>query len=307
MKRMPFRKMLTQRQMKAKSLLCVGLDPLPEKMPEGIKACGQTWSELFFWMKEVIDATAPFASMFKFQRAHYEGWPDGQGRMALIGLIQHIHLSHPDIPVMIDAKRGDIKRTQECYRKALFGIDGADGVNFSPWMGSGCMKALIDEVKFPGRAIVGLGRTSNDDAWEIQDKIQPDGCFLWQHVVEKMRDWAELFGIIENAGLVMGAAHKASLLNQYDFYPRKYGKDEIYAEHLSLCREIVGNKMWLLIPGIDKQGGFIKETVEKACVGPGSISINSSSGICLASTGDDFREAAAGKAEETRDEINLYL
>ncbi len=295
MKNRHFREMLTVRQKEINSVVCVGLDPLLEKIPDNVQGHHQYLhpdaSMVFTWMRKIVDATAPFASMFKPQHAHWEAIPDGT--KALRDLITYIHRHHPSIPVFMDCKRGDIARTQERYGHAHLGLEGADGMNYNGWMGKDVPEALIDPNR-PGRALVGLGRTSNPAAWEIQDILLPDGRRLWEFMVERFLVWSQDLGVIEDAGVVMGAAHK----NLHD-------PDEIYSWHLYQAREIVGQKMWFLIPGIGTQGGFIEETVKSSFVGAGSVAINSSSGIIFASSGEDFAKAAAEKAEELRDQIRF--
>ncbi|PIP16799.1 MAG: orotidine-5'-phosphate decarboxylase [Candidatus Portnoybacteria bacterium CG23_combo_of_CG06-09_8_20_14_all_37_13] len=284
-----FRQKLAERQEKANSLVCVGLDPLEEKIPECVEG-RQMWSRILVQMREIIDATAEYASMFKPQKAHYEAIPDGQ--KALQGIVDYIHTNYPDIPVLLDCKRGDIDRTQQRYRIAHFKIDGVDGMNFNPYMGKDCMEQLVDKNHLD-RAIVGLCYTSNSSARETQDVKLADGRYYWEFIAETTLRWAEELGIVENAGLVMAAAYES---------PK--GSDNIFSKHLSRCREIVGNKLWLLIPGIGTQGGFIAETIKASYLGPGTIAINSSSAITFASLGEDFAEAAGKAAKKLRDQIN---
>ncbi|MDD2646983.1 MAG: orotidine 5'-phosphate decarboxylase [Patescibacteria group bacterium] len=160
-----FRKKLTERQKRANSLVCVGLDPLIERMPSRFLEMGcAVHVALYLWMMGVIDDTEHAASMFKFQHAHWEAIPDGLGVLKM--LIGYIHANHPDIPVMVDCKRGDIDRTQRLYGNTHLGLENADGMNFVGYMGKDTLMSLIDE-KRPGRALVGLGRTSNKEAWVI--------------------------------------------------------------------------------------------------------------------------------------------
>lgn len=287
-----FRARLAKRQEEAKTLVCVGLDPLLEKMPAHLKAREQESGTAYCvlrWMSDIATTTAPFASMFKPQSAHWEAIPSGI--KALRNTIDYIKRTFPDIPVFLDCKRGDIARTQQQYRVACLDMLGADGMNFSPYMGKDCMAALVDKENL-GRALVGLCYTSNPDAREIQDLLLINGRRLWEFIAERTLLWAEELGVIKNAGLVMAAAYKPK------------GSEKIYSEHLRRCREIVRNKLWFLIPGVGAQGGFIEETVRAAYTGPGSIAINSSSEIDFASSGEDFTEAAAEKARELRDAIN---
>lgn len=288
-----FREMLAARQKAANSLACVGLDPVREKLPvtkQNLMALEPEWYVTAYWTYEIVDATAPFASMFKPQRAHWEAISNGE--KALRQVVDYIHRKYPTIPVFLDCKRGDIDRTQARYRGAQLGLDGVDGMNFSPYMGKECMQFLVDKEKYPGRALVGLCHTSNKSARETQDVRLADSRFYWEFMAEKILEWAKELGVVADAGLVMAAAYKD---------PRDPKK--IFSYHLLRVRQIVGDKMWFLIPGIGTQGGFVEETVRASFTGPGSIAINSSSGIIFASSGDDFAEAAARKAEELRDQI----
>ncbi len=274
------------------SFVCVGLDPLPEKVPDCIKG-GSLWSRVATQMIEIVDATASHAAMFKPQKAHYEAIPEGQ--KALQAIVDHIHYKHPDIPVFLDCKRGDIDRTQQRYRIAHFEIDGVDGMNFNPYMGKDCMEKLVDKDNL-GRAIVGLCYTSNKSARETQDVMLKDGRFYWEFIAETTLRWAEELGVAENAGLVMAAAYEV-----------QKGSGKIHSLHLHRCRGIVRKKLWFLIPGIGTQEGFVKETVSGAYAGPGSIAINSSSGITFASAGPDFAERAADETYKLKTQINTAL
>jgi len=289
--------MLTERQCSINSLLCVGLDPIVSKLPRKFLG-GMTMPDpvarhgtLMRWACDVIDATAPYASMFKPQHAHWEAIPGGVH--TLVAVVAYIHENHPDIPVFMDCKRGDIDRTQECYREAHFGIEGADGMNYNGYMGASTLKSLIDP-KHPGRALVGLGRTSNPDAWKVQDRILKEGHTVWEEMVSLIQLWSRECGVLADAGIVMGAAHVDS--DDPD-------KKRISSAHLSRAREIVGDSLWFLIPGIGAQGGFVEETVKTSFRGAGSIVINSASGIIFASAGDDYAQAAAHEAELLRDQI----
>jgi len=174
-------------------------------------------------------------------------------------------------------------------------MDAADGMNFNPYMGKDCMSALVSD-ETAGKALVGLCYTSNPAARQIQDLELADGRKLWEFMAETILEWAKALGVLNDAGLVMAAA-----------YENPKGSGNVYAEHLKNCREILGDKLWFLIPGIGTQGGFVEETVKAAFAGYGSIAINSSSGITFASQDADFADAAAGKAEELRDQIRAAM
>lgn len=288
-----FRAMLAERQEKVKSLVCVGLDPLPEKLPGCLEECAKInlAEAVQEWMTDVVSATAGIACMFKPNVAHWEAILGGT--LALRNLVSFIHQRFPGIPVFLDCKCGDIARTQEQYRIAWLDLLGADGMNFSPYMGRDCMSALVDPKNL-GRALVGLCYTSNPSARQIQDAILlSDGYCLWEHVAEETLRWATDLGVVANAGLVMAAAYE------------REGK--IFSKHLIRCRQIVGNNLWFLIPGIGTQGGLVAETVRASYLVPGSIAINSSSAIIFASSGENYAEAAAQKTRELRDQINVAL
>lgn len=264
-----FRQMLAERQKKLGSVLCTGLDPLMEKLPERFKTSKRVATNVANWMIWVVDQTAPYTSMYKPQRAHWESIRGGEH--ALRKVVKHIHKNYPDIPVFLDCKRGDIDRTQKQYRDAHFGIDKVDGMNFSPYMGKDTMEALVNKEHM-GRALVGLCYTSNPKARETQDVMLASGDRYWEFMAKTILRWSEELGVTENAGLVMAAA--------YELPPK--GSGIIYFKHLKRCRELVGNKLWFLIPGIGTQKGFVQQTIKYAFTGWGSIAINSSSGIIFA-------------------------
>lgn len=284
-----FREMLAERQKMIRSLVCVGLDPHPAKIPARFKNdCHGDAENIYYWMTDTVEKTAPYASMYKPNSGYWEALPNGAKWLGM--LIDHIHARHPDIPVLLDGKRGDIARTQEMYREAHLSARGqnADGITFSPYMGKDTMLALVDSENL-GKALVGLCYTSNPFARQVQDAPMKDDRPSWEHYAEWILQWAKELGVVENAGLVMAAAYAD-------------GKciDGIRSLHLWRARQIVGDKLWFLIPGIGTQGGFIAETVRHAYCGYGSIAINSSSGIT------DVPDPALA-ARELRDKANEAL
>jgi len=295
MEKRNFRALLTARQIEAETLVCVGLDPLMEKLPAHIRSLTSSDQEaVLVWMMEIVDATASYACMFKPQHAHWEAIPGGT--KALEALITYIRLRHPKIPIFMDCKRGDIDRTQERYGVTHLLNEGADGMNYNGYMGKDTLKALAKFGEIDGKALVGLGRTSNPNAWEIQDAQLTSGLLVWEAMAYNILNWSSEVGVLENAGIVMGAAHKDPA-----------NPEKIYSAHLSRGRKIYGNLLWNLIPGIGAQKGFVKETVTASYAGPGSIAINSSSAIIFASSGSDCGEAAALEAKKMRYEINGCL
>lgn len=275
-----FRQRLAERQKKLGHALCVGLDPDYVRIPDDFKyPDARPSDEILFWMMRIVDQTAEFATVFKPQSAYYErfGW---RGVKALCELVQHIRENHPEVPILLDCKRGDIDRTQMQYRDAVFGAYlGVDAANVSPYMGKEPVACMHDNAH-PERGIISLIYTSNKGAREVQDitVIHPDtGEHMphWYFMANKVLGWAKEAGIT-NLGFVMAAAHK---------------KDErVYADHLVRCRQLDEGVPFYLMPGFGAQGGFVEASVEAAWAGPGSVCMNSSSGIS-----NDLNPAEAAK------------
>lgn len=282
--------MLKTRQEKLGSVLCVGLDPEIEKFPKHLKESGRKTKEILFeWARAIIDATAPFVSTYKPQSAFWEAL---DARDIMDDVILYIKKNYSDIPVILDCKRGDIGNTMEKYRDAHFGVDGADAVNFSPYMGRECMEGLFDPNN-PQRGIIALACNSNPSSRDIQELRLQTGEMLWEKIVSDVLAWSYDIGINENGGLVMGSA---------------YMRDgEVYNFHLKRAREIVGDKLFFLTPGIGAQGGLLKETLLAGFSGWGSIAINSSRDINYAGDGEDFAEKAHASAEKLHMEMKQVL
>lgn len=297
-----FRMRLAKRQKAAQTLLCVGLDPDINEMPDSVKKYLLTLSKkeraraTADHMISIVDVTAEYACMYKLQIAHWEALGTS-GLKELKRVVRHIEQKYPDIVIFLDCKRGDIDNTQEKYRTACFEEYGVDGMNFNPYMGKSCMKALYDE-NHPERALVGLCYTSNPDAREVQDVLLADGDMYWQFIAKRTLKWAEELGpgVLNNAGLVMAAA-----------YADKTDSGIIHNEHLISGRKIVGDKLWFLIPAVGRQGGLLAETIRASYTGPGSIAVNESRSIASASKGDDYLSAAALAAENSSNTMRLVL
>nr|OND58449.1 orotidine 5'-phosphate decarboxylase [Burkholderia pseudomallei] len=255
------------------SLLCVGLDPEPTKFPAHLE---NQPDAIFDFCREIVDATAPFASAFKPQIAYFAAH---RAEDQLERLIAHIHLQHPGLPVILDAKRGDIGSTAEQYAREAFERYRADAVTVNPYMGFDSIEPYLE---YEDKGVVVLCRTSNPGGSDLQF-LETGGRPLYQVV-------ADLAGSQWNAktgqlALVVGAT-----------FPRE----------IEIVRGIVGD-MPLLIPGIGAQGGDVAATVAAGRTADGAgMMINSSRAILYASRGDDFADAAARTAERTRDAINTH-
>jgi orotidine-5'-phosphate decarboxylase len=266
---MGFMQALKARWNDSGSLVCVGLDPEPAKFPSRF---ADDADAVFAFCRDIADATAAYACAFKPQIAHFAalGAED-----ALQRLIAHIHTTHPGIPVILDAKRGDIGSTAQHYAREAFDRYAADAVTANPYLGRDSVQPFLDR---PDRGVIILCRTSNPGAGDLQDLIV-DGRPLYQHVAEKVaREWNGQ----GNCALVVGAT---------------------WPEQLREVRAIVGD-MPILVPGIGAQGGDVDAVVRNAANADGTgLLVSSSRAILYASSGEDYADAAANAARELRDAI----
>jgi len=255
------------------SLLCVGLDPEPTRFPAQFD--GQP-DAIFEFCRQIVDATAPYASAFKPQIAYFAAH---RAEDQLERLIAHIHLQHPGLPVILDAKRGDIGSTAEQYAREAFERYRADAVTVNPYMGFDSVEPYFEH---DGKGVIVLCRTSNPGGSDLQF-LETGGRPLYQVVADLAANkWNAKNGQL---GLVVGAT---------------------FPKEIEIVRGIVGD-MPLLIPGIGAQGGDVQATVTAGRTADGNgMMINSSRAILYASGGEDFAEAAALAAQNTRDTINAY-
>ena len=273
-----FNAQLATRWAAADSLLCVGIDPEPGRWPTPLV---DDPDRVFAFGKAIVDATAEYACAFKPQIAHFAA----QGaEEALARLIAHIHDAHPGIPVILDAKRGDIGSTAQNYAREAFDRYRADAVTANPYLGSDSLAPFLERTE---KGVVVLCRTSNPGAADLQDLpvLGADGRTrpLYQRVAEKAaRDWNSC----GNLSLVVGAT-----------WPQQLGE----------VRAIVGPDVPLLVPGIGAQGGDLEAVLAHGLnAGRAGLVISSSRAILYASSGADFAQAAGLAARATRDLINRF-
>jgi len=263
---------LKHRWQQADTLVCVGLDPEPAKFPA---AFANDPDAVFRFCRDIADATAEYVCAFKPQIAHFAalGAED-----ALQRLIAHLHAAHPDIPVILDSKRGDIGSTAQHYATEAFDRYAADAVTVNPYLGRDSVQPFLDRAD---KGVVILCRTSNPGAGDLQDLLV-DGKPLYQHVAAKItREWNGH----GNCALVVGAT---------------------WSEQLREVRAIVGD-IPFLVPGIGAQGGDVEAVVTNAKTDDGTgLIVSSSRAILYASNGNDYAEAAAEAARALRDGINRY-
>jgi orotidine-5'-phosphate decarboxylase len=267
---MNFVEKLAQSVSKNESLLCVGLDPDPALMPEGIG--------VFEFNKAIIDATSDLVCAYKPNFAFYEA----QGREGLDTLEKTISYIPDSIVKIGDAKRGDIGNTSKAYAKSIFDYYGCDAVTVSPYLGFDSIEPF---VQYHDRGIFVLCRTSNQGAKDFQSlqlDIGGGRKYLYEIIAEKVSEW----NVYSNMGLVVGAT---------------------YPEELKLIRKKCP-AMPLLIPGVGAQGGELDTVIKYGADSAAQRTIiNSSRQILYASKGKDFAEAARQMALSSRKAINSCL
>ncbi|MGG1946141.1 orotidine-5'-phosphate decarboxylase [Trinickia sp. NRRL B-1857] len=254
------------------SLLCVGLDPEPSRFPGAFAGRAD---KIFEFCRDIVDATAPFASAFKPQIAYFAAH---RAEDQLEALIAHVHEKHPGLPVILDAKRGDIGTTAEQYAREAFERYRADAVTVNPYMG---FDSIEPYLAHEGKGVIVLCRTSNPGGSDLQF-LETGGRPLYQVVASLA---AEKWNASGQLSLVVGAT---------------------FPKEIEVVRGIVGD-MPLLIPGIGAQGGDVEATVRagRTAAGEGMM-INSSRAILYAGKDENFAREAARVAQETRDKINAY-
>jgi len=281
-----FTERLQRRWQEARTLLCVGLDGEVERMPEQFRrglAPGDNGDEyerrleaaLTEYHIAIVEATADLVCAYKPNIAFYEQHGPS-GLRALIAVIAYIQKKYPDIPVLLDAKRGDIGSTSQAYARALFDVYGADAVTAQPYLGYDALEPLLSRAD---RGVFILCRTSNPGARDVQD-LEVRGRRLY-HAIAQLA--AQHWNTRGNCMLVVGAT---------------------YPQELAEVREIVGN-MPLLVPGAGAQGGDVALAVQNGQTPDGTgLVISSSRAILYASPGKDFAEAARCGTASLRGEIN---
>ena len=257
------------------SLLCVGLDPEPSKFPASMKGDA---SKIYDFCAQIVDATADLAISFKPQIAYFAAH---RAEDQLEKLMAHMRRNAPHVPVILDAKRGDIGATAEQYAIEAFERYGADAVTLSPFMGFDSVQPYL---KHHGKGAFLLCRTSNPGGDDLQNQrlASVDGQpLLYEHIAKLAQGPWNVNGQL---GLVVGAT-----------YPVEIERVRSLAPTLPL-----------LIPGVGAQGGDAVATIKAGYrqsqgVTSGAVIVSSSRAILYASSGPDFAQAARNEAMRTRD------
>ncbi|MEO8544579.1 MAG: orotidine-5'-phosphate decarboxylase [Burkholderiaceae bacterium] len=273
---MTFVDMLADAERSHQSLLCVGLDPEPSRFPARLK--GDT-GRIYDFCAAIVDATADLVLAFKPQIAYFAAH---RAEAQLERLMQHMRKVAPQVPVILDAKRGDIGSTAEQYAIEAFERYGADAVTLSPFMGYDSVEPYL---RRHGKGAFLLCRTSNPGGDDLQNQrlaTLPGQPLLYEHVASLAQGPWNINGQL---GLVVGATYPAEIARVRELAPT----------------------LPMLIPGVGAQGGDAVATVRAglrvAADGKttGAIVVNSSRAILYASSGADFAAAARTEALRTRD------
>lgn len=278
---MTFLDMLRTAERQNGSMLCVGLDPEPTKFPAALKGDA---SKIYDFCAAIVDATADLAIAFKPQIAYFAAH---RAEDQLERLMAHMRRAAPQVPIILDAKRGDIGSTAAQYAIEAFERYGADAVTLSPFMGFDSVQPYLT---YHGKGAFLLCRTSNPGGDDLQNQrlSSIDGSpLLYEHVARLAQGPWNLNGQL---GLVVGATYPAEI-------------ERVRA---------VAPTLPLLIPGVGAQGGDAVATVKagwRGVVGANGavgdtvapIIVNSSRAILYASSGEDFAQAARREAVKTRD------
>jgi orotidine-5'-phosphate decarboxylase len=281
---MGFTEQLAAAERRADSMLCVGLDPDPARLPGAWRGDA---SRIFDFCAAIVDATKDLVCAFKPQIAYFAAH---RAEDQLERLIAHVKRVAPEVPVILDAKRGDIGATAEQYAREAFVRYRADALTLSPFMG---FDSIEPYLAYDGKGLILLCRTSNPGGSDLQSQrlVGADGQpgeLLYERIA---RLAAGPWNRSGQLGLVVGAT-----------FPAEIERVRALAPTLPL-----------LIPGVGAQGGDAEATVRAGWRGTGSgsqrrssgpIVVNSSRAVLYASAGDDFAEAARAVAKATRQALN---
>ena len=256
---MRFFDQLEQRSREADSLVCVGLDPDFRK---------HRAQDLATFTRAIVEATAEYAACYKPNMAFYEQY----GIPGLQALEATLRAIPANIPVICDAKRGDVGNTAEAYARAIFETWGFGAATVNAYQGS---DAVAPFLAHEGKAVFILCRTSNPGSREFQEQLLQDGRMLYQYVASTVTSWSA------DIGLVVGATAPRELADVRRLAPAAP----------------------LLVPGVGAQGGRAEDVVRSAGYEPGRLVVNASRSILYASEGAGFAEAAGQAARALRDEL----
>jgi len=265
-----FRGRLLGAQAKNQSMLCVGLDPEPAKFPA--PWTGEA-ARIFDFCAAIVDATRDLVCAFKPQIAYFAAQ---RAEDQLERLLAHIRAVAPEVPVILDAKRGDIGATAEQYAREAFVRYRADALTLSPFMG---LDSIEPYMRHDGKGLILLCRTSNPGGDELQAQTLAGGEKLYERIASLAAGaWSRR---CSQLGLVVGATYPAEVARVRELAPT----------------------LPLLVPGVGAQGGDAQATVRAGRRPDGPIVVSSSRAVLYAGAGADFAGAARRAAEATRQQL----
>ena len=278
---MSFRAQLAAAEVKNASMLCVGLDPEPAKFP---LAWRDDPRRIFDFCAAIVGATKDLVIAFKPQIAYFAAQ---RAEEQLERLIAHIHTEAPGVPVILDAKRGDIGATAEQYAHEVFERYRADAVTLSPFMG---FDSIEPYKRHDGKGLILLCRTSNPGGSDLQAQKLDSGEMLFERIARLAAgEWGRRGSASSGKGAELGLVVGAT-------YPAEVARVRALAPTLPL-----------LIPGIGAQGGDAQATVRAGWRPGGPVIVSSSRAVLYAgsnaSTAEAFAMAARGVAEATRAQL----
>jgi orotidine-5'-phosphate decarboxylase len=271
---MSFVEQLARAERNNRSLLCVGLDPDPARFPIALRGDP---SRIYEFCAAIVDRTKDLVIAFKPQIAYFAA----HGAEAqLERLIAHIHEVAPEVPVILDAKRGDIGQTAEQYAREVFVRYRADAVTLSPLLG---FDSIEPYLRHQGKGAILLCRTSNPGGADLQEQRLDSGERVYERIA---RLAAGAWNAGGQLGLVVGATYPAEIARVRELAPT----------------------LPILIPGIGAQGGDATATVRAGWRGnaertTGPIIVSSSRAVLYAGSGPDYADAARAAAEAARNEL----
>ncbi len=259
---------------KNNSLLCIGLDPIREKLPAHLHSDPDPF---FAFNKAIIDATHDLVCCYKPNTAFYEA-EGATGIDSLKKTCDYIRTTYPEIVLILDPKRGDIGKTNEAYARFVYKYLGADCATLQSYFGGESLEPFLRD---PEKGAIIMCKNSNPDSGEFQDLLV-DGVPLYQKVAEA---FTTRWNTHKNVWLVIGAT---------------------YPDDLARIRQIAP-EVPFLVPGVGAQQGSVEQTVRAGLSANGNrLVVSSSSGTIYASDGPDFADEARAQAAALRDELNQW-
>ena len=269
------RQELIQQIKEKKSFLCVGLDTDLKKVPQHLL---NEEDPIFTFNKAIIDATAPYCVAYKPNLAFYEAF-GVKGMISFEKTIKYLKESYPHHFIIADATRGDIGNTSSMYARTFFETYDIDSLTVAPYMGEDSVTPFLG---YEGHWVILLALTSNKGSHDFQLIEDKNGERLFEKVLKQSQQW----GTEENMMYVVGATQGRMFEDIRKVAPRHF----------------------LLVPGVGAQGGSLQEVCKYGMVpGECGLLVNSSRGIIYASSGEDYADVAAQKAQELQQEMAVEL